>query len=98
MVENVVWSPQAVYNYNGILLYLLENWSFTVAENYQQVVYNLIDTIVSNPDIGMKSVRYVDLCRILITKHSFLIYRISGNTLEIVDIFDTRQDPDIMIF
>ena len=98
MVENVIWSPQAVHNFNGILLYLLNSWNLTVAENYERKLYDLIDTVVGNPFIGMASEKYVGLRKILITKHSFLIYRISDKNLEIVDIFDTRQDPTTMIF
>ena len=98
MVKNVIWSPQAVHNYNGILLYLLEKWSLDIAKKYELTVYNLIDTIIDNPFIGMESTIYTSLRRILITKHSFLIYRTSSNDLEIVDIFDTRRDLDIVLF
>ena len=98
MVENVIWSPQAVYNFNGILIYLLENWALEVALNYENNVHALINTIVRNPFMGMASDKYAGLRKFLITKHSFLIYRISENNLEIVDIFDTRQAPDKMMF
>jgi len=98
VVKNLIWSPQAVYNFNGILMYLLENWDLKVALNYESNVYDLINTIVHNPFIGIASKKYAGLHRLLITKHSFLIYRISENNLEIVDIFDTRQDPDKMTF
>jgi len=98
MVENVVWSPQAVYNFNGIITYLLESWSLDVALNYESAVYDLIDTIARNPFIGMTSEKYAGLRKFLISTHSFMIYRISKNNLEIVDIFDTRQDPNKMIF
>ena len=98
MVKNVVWSPQAVYNFNGILIYLLENWTLEIALNYESNVYDLINTIVRNPFIGTASEKYAGLRKFLITKHSFLIYRILEDHLEIVDIFDTRQDPDKMSF
>ena len=98
MVENIIWSPQAVYNFNGILAYLLENWTLEIALRYESDVYDLIDTIARNPFIGTKSEKYTGLRKFLITKHSFLIYRILENQLEIVEIFDTRQDPDKMIF
>ena len=98
MVENVIWAPQAVYNFNGILVYLLENWTLEVALDYESNVYDLIDTIVHNPSIGTASEKYAGLRKFLITKHGFLIYRISENNLEIVDIFDTRQNPDKMNF
>jgi plasmid stabilization system protein ParE len=52
-----------------------------------------VGQITSHPHIGIRSFIADDVRSVLITRHNRLYYRISEQTIEIINIFDTRQDP-----
>ncbi len=94
MVEQVVWNKRAAKIFNEIVDYLLENVSEASAENFINNTFELIDKLRKYPEIGRKSKIKETVRQYKIDKFKRLYYRIHGNKLIIVYIFDQRQNPD----
>lgn len=93
MTKNVIWSPLSESDFESILFYLRENWSNRIIKNFIDQVENLVIQISNNPKqfplVNKK--RKVRKC--VITKHNTIFYRETRSYVEILRIFDTRQDP-----
>ena len=90
----VVWSSKAIEAIESIKLYLIDNWSQKVADNFIKEVGGKLEILRRFPDIGRASEKDDTVKKILITKHLVLYYRVKKNRLDILDFFDQRRDPD----
>lgn len=88
------WTELAVEDYNVVVNYLLENWSVKVAEDFMATMERKINTLSGQPFIGIASEKKPAIRSILITKHNRLYYRIADNKIELLNLFDTRKDPE----
>lgn len=76
-----------------LLIYLEREWGKIVADNFLKKIDRRIQTLSKQPYIG-QSANQDELSRsILVTKHNRLYYRIKINEIEILNLFDTRQNP-----
>jgi len=76
-----------------LLDYLETEWGKTVADNFLNEIDRRIDTLTEQPLMGVASNDAKTVRSILITKHNRLYYRVKVNTIEIVNIYDTRMNP-----
>ncbi len=76
-----------------LINYLEKKWGRKVAEEFKKELDGKILQISETPDIGINSIKVFNVKRIVITKHNKLFYKIKGNTIYIITLFDTRQDP-----
>jgi plasmid stabilization system protein ParE len=76
-----------------ILNYLTENWSIGIADNFEATFLKKIELLKENPKLGKISSKSHLIRSINITKHNKLYYQISKETIYLITIFDTRQDP-----
>ena len=88
------WTELAVEDYNIVVNYLLENWSIKVAEDFITIIERRIKTLSGQPFIGIASETKPEIRSRLITKHNRLYYRIADNTIELLNLFNTRKDPE----
>jgi plasmid stabilization system protein ParE len=72
---------------------LQQEWSAGIAENFIIECYSKINLIAEFPHLGTVSDKIKTIRRIFITKHNALYYAVEDNTIILLDIFDTRQNP-----
>ena len=65
----------------------------TVADNFIKEIDKRIETLSKQPLIGNLPDEDKIVRSILITKHNRLYYRIKGNLIEIINMYDTRINP-----
>jgi len=53
-----------------------------------------LDNLSKHPFIGAESEYFKDIRSILITKHNRLYYRIKEDTIEVINMYDTRANPN----
>lgn len=92
MVEEVIWSAEAEDQFKKIVSYLSENWSDQEIENLIKETVRAIEYITSYPRMFRETKRR-NVHEVLLTPHNLLQYHISGNRIQIVTIWDTRQNP-----
>lgn len=93
MAYKVIFSKDVLNKLEAVVFYLEMNWSKTVAKDFLFRFYEKIDIIASNPAIGRRSSRYHSIRKTLITKHNILYFEVFSDRIELLQIFDTRQDP-----
>ena len=73
--------------------YLTENWSVTVKKEFIEKLDSSIFTIQNQPNIFPESKKGKGLKKCVITKQTTLYYRYNSKQINVVAIFDTRQNP-----
>jgi plasmid stabilization system protein ParE len=98
MPKHIIWAPLAENDFAAILEYLNNNWDSSVAINFIDLTNNVIDQIAVNPKQYPIILKRKRIRKCVLTKHNFLFYRDSRSQIEILRIYDTRQDPDSLKF
>mgnify|MGYP003401792889 FL=1 len=93
MALQVVWTINALEDYRRIVDYLLIEWTLKVASDFIRTLEERVDTLRSFPNVGIASQKYPPIRSIVLTKHNKLYHRTGTDTIEILSIFDTRQNP-----
>ena len=92
MAHEIIWLPKAEKRYDEIVQWLQLNWTNREIVNFIMRTDAVISLISINPDIYRLSEKR-NIRQALISKHNLLLYRKKGNVVEIITIFDTRQQP-----
>jgi len=68
-------------------------WGQRRAVEFLSKLDTRIDTLKEQPFIGKPSGRKPEVRTVLITKHNRLYYKVSNNTIVILNMYDTRRNP-----
>lgn len=93
MKTEIVWTEEADSNYQSVRGYLKEIWGTQLANGFSKRVEKILELIIFQPEIGMVLSDYTGVRKVLITKQNYLYYKFVGNTLNIINFVDTRQNP-----
>lgn len=76
--------------------YLLENWNLKVRNDFISLLTSKIEQISKHPESCPKSSDFEGLYKCVVTKQTTFYFRINviENEIEIITVFDTRQNPD----
>lgn len=92
--RKIIWSPSAKQDLENITDYLMHEWGNRIVLKFLKK----LDWILSQIEINPKQYPLIHskfkLRRCVLTKQNALYYRIKKGDIEIVRIFDTRQDPE----
>jgi len=93
MAKTIVWNKTASRTFNSTADYLIENISPGAGANFIQRVFDRLDILSKNPEMGRRSKKKKSVRSYHVDKHRRIYYRIHGKKLIVVSIFDTRQEP-----
>jgi plasmid stabilization system protein ParE len=92
----IIWSERAENEYFHTLdFWISHNKSSKYSEKIIIDVEKKEHKISQNPNIGTP-IKYRNARRIQILKYFSLIYKIEGNTIEILSFWDNRRNPDTL--
>lgn len=94
MSRIVVISKTAEKKLEKLFDYLIENWSVTIKKEFIKKLDSSIEIIQNEPEIFPESKKGKGLRKCVITKQITLFYRYNSKRINIVTIFDTRQNPE----
>jgi plasmid stabilization system protein ParE len=97
MSKKIIWAPLAVDDFASILDFVSKNWENKVANQFIDRVQNAIAQISGSPKQFPLFYRKEKIRRCVLTKHNSF-YREIKTQIDILRIFDTRQDPDTLKF
>lgn len=92
----IIWSPEAIDDFESIIDYLIKEWSENSAEKFSNSVYDKINLIKKKPEI-FESLVYKDVRKAPITKHVSLFYKILNNELVILRLWNNAQNPENLV-
>lgn len=91
--RKIIWSPRAKLDLVSILdFYITRNGTKTYSLKLNAAIRSSIRLLEKHPEIGVK----VDIknLRNLIQGDFSIFYEIKSDTIEIITVWDSRQDPD----
>jgi len=94
MVKPVVLSLNANADLGNISAWLAEKWNLRVLDNFLSLYEAKVLVIAEFPSRYPVIHQSSKLRKAVLTKHNIILYREKEDHIEIVSIFDTRQDPD----
>jgi plasmid stabilization system protein ParE len=93
MAKQVVWAKLAQKNRKSILEYwITRNKSKSFSLKLNQLFIDTIELLSKHPRIGKKT-EYLGI-RVKIIRDYLITYRETESTIEILTIWDSRQDPE----
>jgi len=93
MALPVKWTENALEDYRVVIEYLLREWSVEIATKFVDIVETRLETLSVFPNIGIRSAKNDTIRAIIVTRHNKIYYRVTDQFLEVLNIFDTRQNP-----
>ncbi len=93
MAYEIIYTKRFSHKLFKLLDYLRSEWGEPVADKFIIELKNRLRTLSEHPFIGTPSLVIQPVRSILITKHSRIFYRIKGNQIEIINMYDTRSNP-----
>lgn len=94
MVYKLVLSKQAETELYNILDYLSTKWNENIAKEFANIFEKKLDLIKYNPFLypSFKNNNIIRKC--VVVKQVSVYYRISNDEVQIITVFDSRQNPD----
>lgn len=89
----IIWSSEAITDLEKIVSYLQVNWTTKVLNNFSRSLKDKLQTLKKFPLSGIASDKK-HFRKKLITKHSYLVYKVMENRVQILFITDTRQNTN----
>ena len=93
MEKKIVITRRFRNNTLRVYQYLLKKFSVKTANLFLDKLRERIELIAKHPTIGKPSVKKKDIRSIILTPHNQIFYRYRKNMIEILCLFDMRQDP-----
>ncbi len=96
--KQIIWSPSAEADLKDVLFYLQIKWSERVIAKFISKVDDALEMIIAAPKTFPIINQELQLRKCVITKHNTLFYRELPHKIEVVRLFDSRQDPQKLKF
>ena len=93
MPRQIIWSSLSEQDFSAILVYLSENWDNKVVLKFIDIIDELIRQISINPKQFPIIQKKNKIRKCVITKHNTLYYRERKGYVDILRVYDNRQDP-----
>ena len=98
MPKLVIWSPLAAEDFENVVDYLSIHWDMKVLNSFVDKVENLIKQISLNPYLYPEIHKEVGVRKCVITKHNTIYYSENQEQINILRMYDTRQNPQTLKF
>ncbi len=91
--QPVIISPQAKEDIFNTIVYLKEHWRQKVVDEFLQKLETFYRIISINPRLFGYYNKSQNIRKYAISKQNIIFYRNRKNTIEIITVFDSRQNP-----
>jgi plasmid stabilization system protein ParE len=88
----VIWTPKAEKSLVEVVEFLTEHWGIKAARSFVLLTEDLTDKLSRFPELGPVEDEEKGIRGILLTPHNRLFYRIKGEAVVILSVFDTRSE------
>ncbi len=77
----LIWTPKAKTRFKEVYDYLLEEWSYRVANNFKVQTLHQVDLLAAFPEMGMEMEDKEGLRKLLVSSQNYLLYRYTYDTM-----------------
>jgi plasmid stabilization system protein ParE len=94
MAYQIIVKKRFTNKVQKVLSYLEKEWSHKVAAEFLSKIDRRIELISRHPEIGRPSEKIENVRGLLITRHNRMYYTIKGDKIIILNMYDTRMNPE----
>ncbi len=94
MALEIEWSKRADNSFDRIIDYLHAEWGDQVVQAFVRKTYDFLDILAEFPEVGSLQVQDKGIRGFTLIKQVIMFYKVKGNSIIILDFFDTRQNPE----
>ena len=98
MLKPIKWSSYADDDFTKLLEYLENRWNKKVCLKFITKLDFIIDLIHKNPNQFPFFHKEFQIRKCVVTKQNTLYYRETNTRIEILRLYDTRQNPETLKF
>ncbi len=96
-IREVRWTKIAANEFEATIDWLLKNRSSAIAVNFRDDVWNKIQRLRKQPFIGRQSAMIQNCRQTIVLPYHIIIYKIFDEHIEVIRVFDARQNPNKLI-
>lgn len=96
MLKPIKWSSLADDDFAKLLDYLEFRWTKNVCLKFIDKLDFCVDLIQKNPNQFPYLNKQLQIRKCVVTKQNTLYYRETNSSIEILRLYDTRQNPDTL--
>ncbi|MCW3109441.1 MAG: hypothetical protein JWQ09_3947 [Segetibacter sp.] len=93
MAYEIIYKKRFVNKLIRPLDSLGKEWGNSVSDSFIIKLQGRLQILSKQPYIGTPSNTVKSVRSVLITRHNRIFYRIKGNVIEVINMYDTRSDP-----
>lgn len=98
MPKQIIWSPAAESDLENILTFLELKWSSRIVSRFLNRLDDCIYLISEDHKLFPIINKDIEIRKCVVSKQNTLYYRAKDNKIELVRLFDSRQDPEKLKF
>jgi len=98
MPKQIIWSPLSESDFTSILNYLQNNWDDKVVKGFIEIMDEILHQISDHPRQFPQIHKKKKVRKCVLTKHNTIYYRERNEYIDILRIFDNRQNPKKLKF
>jgi plasmid stabilization system protein ParE len=89
----ILWSKRAFEDLDGILNYLEENWTKKEVRKFVSKLHKRLILLSFFPKLYSESHQKKNVRKSVLTKQVVIYYSLNNNVVELIRLFDSRQQP-----
>ena len=93
MALDIEWSKRTDNSFDQIINFLNTEWGDQVVKAFVKKTYDFLEILAEFPEIGALQVKESGIRGFTLIKQVIVFYKVKGNSVILLDFFDTRQDP-----
>jgi len=93
MKRNVILSNRAKLKLDNLFLYLENEWSEKVKNEFIGKLNRIIEILSNNPKTFPASKKYPEILRCVLSRQISIFYKFDRKNIYIITVFDNRQNP-----
>ncbi len=89
----IIWTSRALTDLKNIITYLEENWTVKEIQNFAHLLDLQLSRLIIHPFLFPESNKYKKIRKSVLTRQISIYYRVIKNEIQIISLFDNRQNP-----
>ena len=93
MALDIRWTTRADMKLDQLIIYLESEWGESVVKAFMKKLYDFLEILAEFPEIGSMQYPEKGIRGFSLTRQVSIFYKIDGNQIILLDLFDNRSDP-----
>lgn len=92
-IFKIIWTDRALSDLRNIVTYLEENWTVKEIQKFARLLDLQLNRLINHPCLFPESNKFKKIRKSVLTRQISIYYRVINNEIQIISLFDNRQNP-----